>query len=66
MKSRYLFMILIGGVIGIGFFLNLGYIINEVGFGGVVLVYFVVGFLMYLVMFCFGELIVFMLVIGLF
>lgn len=64
MKSRHLFMISIGGVIGTGLFLNSGHIINEAGPGGAILAYLVVGFLMYLVMLCLGELTVSMPVTG--
>lgn len=56
MKSRHLFMISLGGVIGTGLFLGSGYTINQAGPGGAVLSYLVGGFVMYLVMLCLGEL----------
>ncbi|NGY69739.1 amino acid permease [Bacillus megaterium] len=64
MKSRHLFMISIGGVIGTGLFLNSGHVINEAGPGGAILAYILVGFLVYLVMLCLGELTVSMPVTG--
>ncbi|WCN37636.1 amino acid permease [Aneurinibacillus uraniidurans] len=64
MKSRHLFMISIGGVIGTGLFLGAGYTINQAGPGGAVLAYIAGGFLMYLVMLCLGELAVAMPVAG--
>lgn len=66
MKSCYLFMIFFGGVIGMGLFFNLGYIISVVGFGGIFFVYLIGGLIMYLVMICLGELSVVMFVLGLF
>ncbi|GED01817.1 amino acid permease [Bacillus atrophaeus] len=56
MKSRHLFMISLGGVIGTGFFLGTGYTINEAGPLGAVLSYLTGGFIMYLTMLCLGEL----------
>lgn len=56
MKSRHLFMISIGGVIGTGFFLGTGYAIGEAGPFGSILAYLFGGLLMYLVMVCLGEL----------
>ena len=56
MKSRHLFMIALGGVIGTGFFLGSGYTINQAGPGGAILSYLVGGFIMYLTMLCLGEL----------
>jgi len=64
MKSRHLFMISLGGVIGTGLFLGSGYTINQAGPGGAVLAYLVGGFIMYLVMLCLGELAVAMPVAG--
>ncbi len=52
MKSRHLFMIALGGVIGTGFFLGSGYTINQAGPGGAILSYLVGGFIMYLTMLC--------------
>ncbi|CAH0314095.1 Amino-acid permease RocC [Peribacillus sp. Bi96] len=56
MKSRHLFMIALGGVIGTGLFLGSGFTISQAGPGGAVLAYVLGGFLMYLVMLCLGEL----------
>lgn len=64
MKSRHLFMLSLGGVIGTGLFLNAGFTINQAGPGGAVLAYIVGGILLYLVMTCLGELSVKMPVTG--
>lgn len=64
MKSRHLFMIALGGVIGTGFFLGSGYTINQAGPGGAILSYLVGGLIMYLTMLCLGELTVAMPVSG--
>jgi amino acid permease len=64
MKSRHLFMISLGGVIGTGLFLSTGYTINQAGPGGTILAYLVGGLIMYLVMLCLGELTVAMPVTG--
>ncbi|MED0680434.1 amino acid permease [Aneurinibacillus thermoaerophilus] len=64
MKSRHLFMIALGGVIGTGLFLGSGFTLNQAGPGGAVLAYLVGGFVMYLVMLCLGELAVAMPVAG--
>ncbi|MXQ55474.1 amino acid permease [Shimazuella sp. KC615] len=56
MKSRHLFMIALGGVIGTGFFNGSGYTISQAGPIGAVLSYIVGGIVMYLVMLCLGEL----------
>ncbi|AUJ60809.1 amino acid permease [Bacillus velezensis] len=56
MKSRHLFMISLGGVIGTGFFLSTGFTINQAGPLGAVLSYLVGGFIMFLTMLCLGEL----------
>ncbi|WP_244527612.1 amino acid permease [Lihuaxuella thermophila] len=56
MKSRHLFMISLGGVIGTGLFLGSGYTISQAGPGGAILAYLVGGLIMYLVMLCLGEL----------
>lgn len=56
MKSRHLFMISIGGVIGTGFFLGTGYAIGQAGPIGAMLAYLFGGLVMYLVMVCLGEL----------
>jgi arginine/ornithine permease len=64
MKSRHLFMISLGGVIGTGLFLGSGYAIGEAGPIGTILAYLVGGVLMYLAMVCLGELSVIMPVSG--
>ncbi|QRG67489.1 amino acid permease [Brevibacillus choshinensis] len=64
MKSRHLFMLSLGGVIGTGLFLNAGYTINQAGPGGAILAYIIGGVLLYLVMTCLGELSVKMPVTG--
>ncbi|MFZ7944879.1 amino acid permease [Neobacillus sp. 19] len=64
MKSRHLFMLSIGGVIGTGLFLGSGYAIGEAGPAGSIVAYLVGGLLMYLVMVCLGELSVVMPVSG--
>ncbi|WP_408011478.1 amino acid permease [Pseudalkalibacillus sp. A8] len=56
MKSRHLFMLSLGGVIGTGLFLGSGYAIGEAGPAGALVAYLVGGLLMYLVMVCLGEL----------
>jgi arginine/ornithine permease len=56
MKSRHLFMLSLGGVIGTGLFLSSGYTISEAGPGGAILAYLVAGLLVFLVMMCLGEL----------
>ncbi|MGP7816479.1 amino acid permease [Niallia sp. 01092] len=60
MKSRHLFMIALGGVIGTGLFLGSGFTISQAGPLGSMLAYILGGFLMYLVMLCLGELAVIM------
>ena len=39
MKSRHLLMLSLGGVIGTGLFLNVGYTINQAGPGGALIGY---------------------------
>lgn len=56
MKGRHLMMISIGGTIGTGLFMGVGYTINRAGPLGTVLAYMVGGLLMYLVLLCLGEL----------
>lgn len=56
LKSRHLFMLSLGGVIGTGLFMGSGVTINQGGPVGAILAYLVAGFLMYLVMVCLGEL----------
>jgi arginine/ornithine permease len=64
MKSRHLFMMSLGGIIGTGLFLGSGYSIGEAGPAGAILAYLVGGLLMYLAMVCLGELSVVMPVSG--
>jgi len=64
MKTRHLFMISLGGVIGTGLFLGSGYTISQAGAGGAILSFLVGGFVMYLTMACLGELAVAMPVAG--
>ncbi|MEN1967545.1 amino acid permease [Lentibacillus sp. N15] len=64
MKSRHLFMLSLGGVIGTGLFLNAGYTINQAGAGGAILAYLFGGLILFLVMVCLGELAVHMPVTG--
>lgn len=64
MKSRHLFMMSIGGVIGTGLFLGSGYSIGEAGPAGSITAYLFGGLVMYLVMVCLGELSVVMPVSG--
>jgi arginine/ornithine permease len=56
LKSRHLFMIALGGVIGTGLFLGLGYTIHEAGPRGAIVAYLFGGLVMYLTMLCLGEL----------
>ncbi|MDZ5473902.1 amino acid permease [Bacillus sp. 31A1R] len=64
MKSRHLFMMSLGGIIGTGLFLGSGYAIGEAGPFGAIIAYLVGGLLMYLAMVCLGELSVVMPVSG--
>ncbi|AIQ15116.1 amino acid permease [Paenibacillus durus] len=64
MKSRHLFMISLGGVIGTGLFLSSGYTINQAGPVGTLLAYLIGSVIVYLVMLCLGELVVKMPVTG--
>ncbi|MDN4492495.1 amino acid permease [Ureibacillus aquaedulcis] len=64
MKSRHLFMLSLGGVIGTGLFLNAGYTINQAGPGGALIGYIFGGLILYMVMVCLGELAVYMPVSG--
>ncbi|AAY91983.1 amino acid permease [Pseudomonas protegens] len=56
LKSRHIFMLSLGGVIGTGLFMGSGVTINQGGPWGAILSYLGAGFLMYLVMVCLGEL----------
>lgn len=60
LKSRHLFMISIGGVIGTGLFVGSGYSISQAGPLGAVLVYSLTGVIMFITMRCLGEMSVFM------
>ncbi|QTD40692.1 amino acid permease [Sporosarcina sp. Te-1] len=64
MKSRHLLMLSLGGVIGTGLFLNVGYTINQAGPGGAIIGYLIGGLILYMVMTCLGELAVHMPVTG--
>ncbi|MHC8515902.1 amino acid permease [Sporosarcina sp. ITBMC105] len=64
MKSRHLLMLSLGGVIGTGLFLNVGYTINQAGPGGALVGYLIGGLILYMVMTCLGELAVHMPVTG--
>lgn len=64
LKSRHLFMISLGGIIGTGLFLGSGYTISQAGPIGAIISYIVGGFIMYLTMLCLGELSVAMPVSG--
>lgn len=64
LKSRHLFMISLGGIIGTGLFLGSGYTISQAGPIGAIVSYLVGGFIMYLTMLCLGELSVAMPVSG--
>lgn len=64
MKSRHLFMLSLGGVIGTGLFLNAGFTINQSGAGGAILAYLFGGLILFMVMVCLGELAVYMPVTG--
>lgn len=64
MKSRHLMMLSLGGVIGTGLFLNVGYTINQAGPGGALIGYLIGGIILYMVMTCLGELAVYMPVTG--
>lgn len=63
-KSRQLFMLSLGGVIGTGLFLASGNVIHQAGPLGAIISYLIGGFLLYLVMTCLGELSVVMPVSG--
>lgn len=64
LKARYLTMIVIGGFIGIGFFVVFGVTIFQVGSGGVLFSYMLIGLMVYFLMISFGELVVYMSVFG--
>ncbi|MCC9022954.1 amino acid permease [Bacillus nakamurai] len=56
MKSRHLFMLSLGGVIGTGLFLSSGYTIHQAGPAGTILAYLSGAGIVYLVMLYLGEL----------
>lgn len=56
---------MIGGVIGIGFFLGVGKLIYLVGFF-IMLVYLIIGVILFFVMRVLGELLIYNLIIGFF
>lgn len=56
LKSRHIFMIALGGVIGSGLFLGSGSVIQTAGPGGAILAYAAVGLVMYFTMLSLGEL----------
>ncbi|HHJ4328603.1 TPA: amino acid permease, partial [Klebsiella pneumoniae] len=64
LKSRHIFMLSLGGVIGTGLFMGSGVTIGEGGPFGAVLCYLIAGALMWMVMVCLGELSVQMPVTG--
>jgi arginine/ornithine permease len=64
LKTRHLFMISLGGIIGTGLFLGSGYTISQAGPIGAILSYLVGGLIMFLTMLCLGELSVAMPVSG--
>lgn len=59
-------MIFFGGIIGIGLFFVSGGVIYLVGFGGVLIVYVVIGIMVYFLMISLVEFVVYMFVIGFF
>lgn len=64
LKTRHLTMIAIGGAIGTGLFLASGAVIAQVGPGGAVLTYLLLGLMVYYIMTSLGELAAFMPVAG--
>lgn len=62
----YLFMIVLGGSIGIGLFVVFGLVILMVGLGGVLLVYVGIGVMVYFLMISLGEMVIYLFVLGLF
>lgn len=63
LKSRHIQLIAIGGIVGSGFFLSTGELVNKVG-PSVFLAYILGGIIIYLTMICMGELTVAMPVSG--
>lgn len=66
LKICYLLMIVLGGFIGIGFLIVFGLVIVIVGFGGVLVVYVLMGIMVYFLMIFLGEMVIFLLIIGFF
>ena len=64
LKARHLTMIALGGAIGTGLFIASGAAIAEAGPGGALLVYLVIGLMVYFIMTSLGELATFMPVSG--
>lgn len=64
LKQRHLSMIAIGGAIGTGLFVASGSAISQVGPGGAVLTYLLIGIMVYYIMTSLGELAAFMPVAG--
>ncbi|MEG0446123.1 MAG: gamma-aminobutyrate permease, partial [Comamonas sp.] len=64
LKQRHLSMIAIGGAIGTGLFVASGSAIAQVGPGGAVLTYLLIGIMVYYIMTSLGELAAFMPVAG--
>ena len=64
LKARHLTMIALGGAIGTGLFVASGAAIAEAGPGGALLVYLVIGLMVYFIMTSLGELATFMPVSG--
>ncbi|MCQ4923877.1 amino acid permease [Tissierella carlieri] len=64
MKTHQIMMLGIGGTIGTGLFLGSGYVLQQAGPGGTLIAYLFGAIIMYLMMFCLGELLVEMPVAG--
>lgn len=59
-------MIVIGGCIGIGLFVIFGGVIYDVGVLGVLIGYVIIGIMVFFLMMLFGEMVMYLLVLGLF
>lgn len=59
-------MIVIGGCIGIGLFMIFGGVIYDVGVLGVLIVYVVIGVMVFFLMMLLGEMVIYLFVLGLF
>ena len=64
LKPRHVSMIAIGGVIGTGLFLGTGYTISQAGGLGGPLAYFIVGIVVYFLIYSLGEMATYMPVSG--